>query len=44
MQFDGEPCPARRSPDIGQHSDEVLAELGFDEDAIIDLKVAGVVF
>ncbi|MBW8753450.1 MAG: CoA transferase [Sphingomonadales bacterium] len=44
MLFDGEPMPARRSPDLGANSDEVLASLGYDEDAIIDLKVKGVVF
>jgi crotonobetainyl-CoA:carnitine CoA-transferase CaiB-like acyl-CoA transferase len=44
MLFDGEPMPARRSPDLGANSDEVLARLGYDEDAIIDLKVKGVVF
>lgn len=42
--FDGEALPARRSPDLGADSDEVLASLGYDEDAIIDLKVKGVVF
>jgi crotonobetainyl-CoA:carnitine CoA-transferase CaiB-like acyl-CoA transferase len=44
MQFDGEPLPARPAPDLGVHSDEVLADLGYDEEAIINLKVAGVVF
>jgi crotonobetainyl-CoA:carnitine CoA-transferase CaiB-like acyl-CoA transferase len=44
MLFDGEALPARRSPDLGANSDEVLANLGYDEDAIIDLKVKGVVF
>jgi crotonobetainyl-CoA:carnitine CoA-transferase CaiB-like acyl-CoA transferase len=42
--FDGEPMPARRSPELGANSDEVLAGLGYDEEAIIDLKVKGVVF
>ncbi len=44
MLFDGEALPARRSPDLGADSDAVLASLGYDEDAIIDLKVQGVVF
>ncbi len=44
MLFDGQPMPVRRSPDLGADSDAVLASLGYDEDAIIDLKVQGVVF
>jgi crotonobetainyl-CoA:carnitine CoA-transferase CaiB-like acyl-CoA transferase len=44
MLFDGKPMPASRSPDLGADSDAVLAQLGYDEDAIIDLKVKGVVF
>lgn len=44
MLFDGKPLPARRSPELGADSDTVLARLGYDEDAIIDLKVQGVVF
>lgn len=44
MLFDGEALPARRSPDLGADSDAVLAALGYDEEAIIDLKVKGVVF
>jgi crotonobetainyl-CoA:carnitine CoA-transferase CaiB-like acyl-CoA transferase len=44
MQFDGEPFPSGPAPEIGAHSDEVLAELGYDEEAITALKVANVVF
>lgn len=44
MQFDGRPLPAGQAPDVGAHSDEVLAAAGLSEDEIIDLKVKGVVF
>ncbi|MFM6933432.1 MAG: CaiB/BaiF CoA transferase family protein [Novosphingobium sp.] len=44
MQFDGQALPAGQSPDVGAHSDEVLAAAGLSEDEIIDLKVKGVVF
>lgn len=44
MQFDGQALSARRSPELGDSSDAILASLGYDEDAIIDLKVQGVVF
>jgi crotonobetainyl-CoA:carnitine CoA-transferase CaiB-like acyl-CoA transferase len=44
MLFDGQAMPARRSPDLGADSDALLAGLGYDEEAIIDLKVQGVVF
>lgn len=44
MVFDGKPLPARRAPELGADSDAILESLGYDEDAIIDLKVQGVVF
>jgi crotonobetainyl-CoA:carnitine CoA-transferase CaiB-like acyl-CoA transferase len=44
MQFDGAPLAARPAPDIGAQSEEILASLGYDEAAIVDLRVAGVVF
>jgi crotonobetainyl-CoA:carnitine CoA-transferase CaiB-like acyl-CoA transferase len=43
IQFDGEPPDLVRAPEHGEHTDEVLAELGLDMDAILELKVAGVV-
>jgi crotonobetainyl-CoA:carnitine CoA-transferase CaiB-like acyl-CoA transferase len=43
MQFDRAPMTPRRSPELGADSDAVLAALGYDEEAVIDLKVAGVV-
>lgn len=44
MVFDGKPLSSTRSPELGAHSDSVLASLGYSEDEIIDLKVQGVVF
>jgi crotonobetainyl-CoA:carnitine CoA-transferase CaiB-like acyl-CoA transferase len=32
-----------RAPDAGQHTDELLLELGLDYDRIVELKVAGVI-
>ena len=44
VQIDGLPMPVGVSPDVGAHSDELLAAAGYSEDEIIDLKVKGVVF
>jgi crotonobetainyl-CoA:carnitine CoA-transferase CaiB-like acyl-CoA transferase len=44
MQFDNQPLPIGTSPDLGADSDAILADLGYDEDAIINLKIEGVVF
>jgi crotonobetainyl-CoA:carnitine CoA-transferase CaiB-like acyl-CoA transferase len=44
MLFDRQALPIGQSPDLGAHSDELLSSLGYDEEAIIDLKVQGVVF
>jgi crotonobetainyl-CoA:carnitine CoA-transferase CaiB-like acyl-CoA transferase len=43
-QFDGEPIPARgAAPDIGQHTDAVLQELGWDPDRIAAARASGFV-
>jgi crotonobetainyl-CoA:carnitine CoA-transferase CaiB-like acyl-CoA transferase len=42
LQFDEEPPDLVRAPEHGEHTDEVLQELGLDMDAILDLKVKGV--
>ena len=35
--------PARRAPELGEHSDEILAELGFDAPAAERLRASGAV-
>lgn len=44
MQFDGAALEARPAPAFGADSEAVLTELGYDEQAILDLKIAGAVF
>jgi crotonobetainyl-CoA:carnitine CoA-transferase CaiB-like acyl-CoA transferase len=43
VQFDEQPAVPRRAPDFNEHGDEILTEIGLDWDAIIDLRVRGVV-
>jgi len=43
VQYDEEPAVPGRAPEFNEHGDEILTELGLDWDAIIDLKVRGVV-
>jgi crotonobetainyl-CoA:carnitine CoA-transferase CaiB-like acyl-CoA transferase len=43
LQFNGESGVTRRAPSHGEHTDEVLGELGIDMDRILELKIAGVV-
>jgi len=44
VQFDRQVLKTNPAPELGADSDAVLAELGYDEDAIIGLKVAGIIF
>ena len=42
VDFDGRPCEPRwMAPEAGQHTDEVLAELGYDPSQIADSRKAG---
>lgn len=43
IQFDEEPPDLVRAPDHGEHTEEVLQELGLDMDAILELKISGAV-
>jgi crotonobetainyl-CoA:carnitine CoA-transferase CaiB-like acyl-CoA transferase len=43
VQYDGEPAAPSRGPDYNEHGDQILADLGLEMDAIIDLKVRGVI-
>ena len=44
MIVDGERfAVARPAPGLGQHTDEVLAELGIADDTIAGLRAAGVI-
>lgn len=44
MQFDGAPLTSRPAPALGADSEEILTTLGYDEEDIINLKIADVVF
>lgn len=43
LQFDEEPPDITRAPGHGEHTDEVLAELGLSMDEVMDLKIKGAV-
>ncbi len=39
----GEPTPDHPAPELGQHTDDLLAGIGYDADRIAGLKRKGVV-
>ena len=43
VQFDETPPDIRRAPQFAEHTDEILRELGIDDDEMIELKIAGAV-
>lgn len=43
VQFDNQPPDLTRGPLFAEHTDEILAELGYDTDRMIELKIAGAV-
>jgi crotonobetainyl-CoA:carnitine CoA-transferase CaiB-like acyl-CoA transferase len=43
LQFDETAPDLTRAPDHGEHTDEVLGELGYDMDALLELKIKGAI-
>ena len=43
VQFDESPPDIVRAPQFAEHTDEILRELGFDDEELIELKIAGAV-
>jgi len=43
LQFDETPPDLTRAPDHGEHTDEVLAELGINGERLMELKISGAV-
>jgi crotonobetainyl-CoA:carnitine CoA-transferase CaiB-like acyl-CoA transferase len=41
LQFDEQPAPTARAPEFNEHGDTIMAELGYDWDAIVALKLRG---
>lgn len=43
VKFDNAPVKMTRAPQFAEHTDDILRELGFDDDKLIELKIAGAV-
>ncbi len=43
VQFDEAPPALRRAPELGQHTEELLMEIGYDWEAIASLQAQGVI-
>jgi crotonobetainyl-CoA:carnitine CoA-transferase CaiB-like acyl-CoA transferase len=43
VQFDETPVQTRRGPQFAEHTDEIVREAGYDEQQLIDLKIAGAI-
>jgi len=43
LQFNETAPDLTRGPEHGEHTDEVLGELGYDTDALLEHKIEGVI-
>ncbi|MBW2289933.1 MAG: CoA transferase [Deltaproteobacteria bacterium] len=43
IQFDEVAPDLRRAPDHGEHGDDILRELGYTDEQLIDFKIAGAI-
>jgi crotonobetainyl-CoA:carnitine CoA-transferase CaiB-like acyl-CoA transferase len=43
VQFDNTPPDITRAPQFAEHTDDILAEQGYDEEKILAMKIAGAV-
>ena len=43
LQFDEQPAQPTRGPGHGEHTDDILQELGYDMDELLELKIKGAI-
>ncbi len=43
VQFDGTPAPPKRAPEFNEHCEEILASIDCNTEAMLELKIEGVV-
>ncbi|MDT5360426.1 MAG: hypothetical protein QOC69_2188, partial [Mycobacterium sp.] len=43
VKFDDDPAELGRAPQFAEHTDDVLRELGVDDERLIELKIAGAI-
>lgn len=43
VQYDSEPAAPTRAPEFNEHGDEILGAIGLDMEAVLDLRIKGVI-
>jgi crotonobetainyl-CoA:carnitine CoA-transferase CaiB-like acyl-CoA transferase len=43
VKFDDAPVRMKRAPQFAEHTDEILREIGLDDEKLLELKIAGAV-